>query len=161
MFSLICARTNRWVNNRGVGVLRRSRSHYDIIVMKTLVRHALSGMYCVSIYHYWYNVVQRNFLWKSFLCDFRISFEIPFSSIKAVTLFLISLVMIVRICVTHLIIKSEVWIISPCLGEVFCSPCKPCYRMGSWTDAGSGLCYSNGCQLAGFYFPCAVHDACQ
>ena len=33
MFSLICAWINGWVNNRGVGDLRRHRSHYDVIVM--------------------------------------------------------------------------------------------------------------------------------
>ena len=33
MFSLICARINCWVNNRGVGDLRRHRTHYDVIVM--------------------------------------------------------------------------------------------------------------------------------
>ena len=33
MFSLICARTNGWVNNREVGDLRRHRAHYGVIVM--------------------------------------------------------------------------------------------------------------------------------
>ena len=33
MFSLICAWTNAWVNNREAGDLRRHRSHYDVIVM--------------------------------------------------------------------------------------------------------------------------------
>ena len=33
MFSLICARTNGWVNNREAGDLRRHRAHYDVIVM--------------------------------------------------------------------------------------------------------------------------------
>ena len=35
MFSLICARTNRWINNREAGDLRRHQAHYDVIVMKT------------------------------------------------------------------------------------------------------------------------------
>ena len=34
MFSLICARTNRWVNNGEAGDLRRHRTHYDVIVMR-------------------------------------------------------------------------------------------------------------------------------
>ena len=33
MFSLICGRINRWVNNREADDLRRYRAHYDIIVM--------------------------------------------------------------------------------------------------------------------------------
>ena len=33
MFSLICTRINRWVNNSKAGDLRRHRAHYDVIVM--------------------------------------------------------------------------------------------------------------------------------
>ena len=33
MFSLICAWTNGWVNNRDADDLRRHRAHYDVIVM--------------------------------------------------------------------------------------------------------------------------------
>ena len=33
MFSLICAWTTGWVNNREAGDLRRHRTHYDVIVM--------------------------------------------------------------------------------------------------------------------------------
>ena len=33
MFSLICAWTNGWVNNRDADDLRRHRAHYDIAVM--------------------------------------------------------------------------------------------------------------------------------
>ena len=33
MFSLICAWTNGWVNNRDTGDLRRYRAHYDVIAM--------------------------------------------------------------------------------------------------------------------------------
>ena len=36
MFSLIWARINAWVNNRGAGDLRRHRAHYDFIVMVTV-----------------------------------------------------------------------------------------------------------------------------
>ena len=35
MFCLICAWINGWVNSREAGDLRRHRSHYDVIVMKT------------------------------------------------------------------------------------------------------------------------------
>ena len=35
MFSLICAKTNGWINNREAGDLRRHRVHYDVIVMET------------------------------------------------------------------------------------------------------------------------------
>ena len=34
MFSLICAWTNGWVNNRDAGYLRRHRAHYDVTVMQ-------------------------------------------------------------------------------------------------------------------------------
>ena len=33
VFSLICAWTNGWVNNRDAGDLRRHRAHYDVTVM--------------------------------------------------------------------------------------------------------------------------------
>ena len=36
MFSLICAWTNSWVNNRDTGNLRRHRAHYDVTVMGAL-----------------------------------------------------------------------------------------------------------------------------
>ena len=36
MFSLICAWTNRWVNNREAGDLRRHQARYDVSVMKIL-----------------------------------------------------------------------------------------------------------------------------
>ena len=33
MFSLICAWTNGWINNRDAGDLKRHRDHYDVTVM--------------------------------------------------------------------------------------------------------------------------------
>ena len=36
IFSLICAWTNGWVSHRDASDLRRSRAHYDVIVMKYL-----------------------------------------------------------------------------------------------------------------------------
>ena len=49
MFSLICALTNGWVNNRGAGDLRRRRAHYAVIVMSTqrlAHRHLLRRISC-------------------------------------------------------------------------------------------------------------------
>ena len=37
MFSLICAWTNGWVNNRDAGDLKRHRAHYDVNVMTTVM----------------------------------------------------------------------------------------------------------------------------
>ena len=34
IISLICARINDWVNNRGAGDLGRYRAHHDVIVME-------------------------------------------------------------------------------------------------------------------------------
>ena len=36
MFALICAWTNRWVNNRDSGDLRRHCAHYDVTVIPTV-----------------------------------------------------------------------------------------------------------------------------
>ena len=41
VFSLICAWTNGWVNNRDAADLGRHRSHYDVTVMETCDRHDL------------------------------------------------------------------------------------------------------------------------
>ena len=41
VFSLICARTNGWVNNGDAGDLRRHRAHHDVILM-TQCMHALT-----------------------------------------------------------------------------------------------------------------------
>ena len=46
MFSLICAWTNRWVNNRMAGDLRRHQSHYDVRVMSNLINRA--GLLCLA-----------------------------------------------------------------------------------------------------------------
>ena len=44
MFYLICAWTNRWVNNREAGDLRRHQAHYDVSVMIKTV--AISSIPC-------------------------------------------------------------------------------------------------------------------
>ena len=48
MFSLICAWTNGWTNNRDVGDLRRLRTHHDVIVM---IGHHWLHSTANSIYH--------------------------------------------------------------------------------------------------------------
>ena len=49
MFSLICARINGIVNNCKAGDLRRHRTHYGVIVMKTQQRHwEKTWGYCVG-----------------------------------------------------------------------------------------------------------------
>ena len=40
MFSLICAWTNGWVNNRDAGDLRRIRAHYDVTVIWIIIHIA-------------------------------------------------------------------------------------------------------------------------
>ena len=47
MFSLIYARINSWVNNRGAGDLRRHRVHYDVIVMLNAQHYRMVGMQIV------------------------------------------------------------------------------------------------------------------
>ena len=48
-FSLICAWTNAWANNRGVGDLRRHRAHYDITLMRVYTYMILR--WCCGIFH--------------------------------------------------------------------------------------------------------------
>ena len=43
VFSLICARINRWENNREAGDLRRHGAHYDVIVMIFAIHSDLSN----------------------------------------------------------------------------------------------------------------------
>ena len=40
MFSLICAWTNVWANNRDAGDLGRHCAHYDVIVMDNMLRYS-------------------------------------------------------------------------------------------------------------------------
>ena len=47
MFSLVCARTNGWTNNRDAVDLRRHRAYYDVTVMSTRIP------------------LWRNYIWKS------------------------------------------------------------------------------------------------
>ena len=48
MFSLICARTNGWVNYRYAGDLRRHRAHYDVIVSENR-----DSAWCQLCHHWW------------------------------------------------------------------------------------------------------------
>ena len=41
MFSLICAWINGWVNNREAGDSRSHRGHYEVIVMRLAILHAI------------------------------------------------------------------------------------------------------------------------
>ena len=50
MFSLICAWTNRWVNNRDAGDLRRYYAHCDITVIVTHIYYHF-GSYMLDKYH--------------------------------------------------------------------------------------------------------------
>ena len=50
MFSLICARTDGWVNNRKAGDLRRHRSHYDVTVMFCLVYRLIVFLIFIGLY---------------------------------------------------------------------------------------------------------------
>ena len=43
MFSLICARTNGWANNRDAGDLRRYRAHCDVPIMQLMLGVELEG----------------------------------------------------------------------------------------------------------------------
>ena len=51
MFSLICAWTNGWVNNRDAGDSRRHRGHYDVTVMycKHITKHNKARTMCMII----------------------------------------------------------------------------------------------------------------
>ena len=53
IFSLICVWINGWVNNLEAGDLRRSRAHYDVIVMNEF---AVTSKWCSSILY----MCQRN-----------------------------------------------------------------------------------------------------
>ena len=69
MFSLICARTNGWVNNREAGDLRRHRSRCDVIVMITSDSYWV--MFCIWTWldeqrtSIWTNSHQPSFLTPS------------------------------------------------------------------------------------------------
>ena len=45
MFSLNCAWTNGWANNRDAGDLRRHRAHYDVTIMLVPYFYAWQGLY--------------------------------------------------------------------------------------------------------------------
>ena len=45
MFSLICALTNGWVNNRDAGDFRRHCAHYDVTVMSTRLIYLFANTY--------------------------------------------------------------------------------------------------------------------
>ena len=58
-FSLICAWTNDWVNNRDASDLRCHRAHYDVTLMKQ--RHTLTiGFLAHCMSPPWYNLTRPN-----------------------------------------------------------------------------------------------------
>ena len=72
MFSLICAWTNGWVNNREAGDLRRRRAHYNVTVM---VRQSILELLS------WYPVTLLNFCKP---CEERSSNELKWFDSKIV-----------------------------------------------------------------------------
>ena len=48
MFSLICAWTNGWANNRDPGDLRRHRAHYDATVINSDIFIQAKDVFCLS-----------------------------------------------------------------------------------------------------------------
>ena len=74
IFSLICAQTNSWANNRDAGNLRRHYAYYDVIVMR-FWWHATSiqtqnylAMFLLIMFH----EMTRLYCWLITQCDSRI-----------------------------------------------------------------------------------------
>ena len=64
MYSLICAWTNSWGNNRNAGDLRHHRAHYDAIVMWTIYPESLGWDKCCDNCVYWRNAkLSNSILW--------------------------------------------------------------------------------------------------
>ena len=59
-FSLICAQTNGWVNNRDAGDLRRHGAHYDVIVMAYFdITAKLTTLATESFWYYYTNTIHN------------------------------------------------------------------------------------------------------
>ena len=59
MFSLICAWTNGWANNRDIGDLRRHRAHFDPIVMVWFV------LFCFGTHYFsWISLINSSMLFS-------------------------------------------------------------------------------------------------
>ena len=63
VFSLICARTTGWVNNRDAGDLRRHGAHYDVILMNKISASSSVRTTYVSRNVYPTTVIKRYKLW--------------------------------------------------------------------------------------------------
>ena len=62
MFSLVCAWTNRWVNNQNAGNLRRHRAHCDVTVMLRWIAKA-PHFYTVPVSStVWFRYIKVKFL---------------------------------------------------------------------------------------------------
>ena len=59
MFPLICARTNRWINNHEAGDLRRHEAHYDVSVMNVQRSRARPPEIPRQYIYIYYNFVWR------------------------------------------------------------------------------------------------------
>ena len=67
VFSLICAWTNGWANNRDAGDLRRHHAHYDVTVMacNVLVWPCCKGRDCLFCCCCWYDHCTANFCYST------------------------------------------------------------------------------------------------
>ena len=62
LFSLICAWTNGWVNNRGAGDLRRHCAHYDVITMPAWITNYMHSTASPLKFAEWINNFIRTLL---------------------------------------------------------------------------------------------------
>ena len=88
MFSLICAWTNTWANNRDAGGLRRYRVHYDVTVMELNIKMESSHIKSlIEFIHVivtitsshsirLHNITTYNIWWSIFLLLFTETFTI-------------------------------------------------------------------------------------
>ena len=62
MFSLICAWTNGWVNNREAGDLRHHRAHYDVTVMRYLTWNPMKRSKGETVQRFMPDMTNVNFI---------------------------------------------------------------------------------------------------
>ena len=72
MFSLICAWTKGWVNNREAGDLRRHRTHYDVSVMGLQLPMCRQGFFAYTLHRHWVrhftNMALTHWGWLTLKC---------------------------------------------------------------------------------------------
>ena len=62
-FSLICAWTNSWINNRNAGDLRRQRAHHDVTLMfivNSNIHSVFTAHYCLVYPYYNHDILYGN-----------------------------------------------------------------------------------------------------